>query len=120
MEIEPISLFAKNNNNETEKKDEKGMYSSKGKKLDTKYYCDNCKFYGHLRKDCWYLVGFPHEKVEKAKKEKKNSSKKPKTDSANQASTSLSSSLTTDELLQLKELLRKNNGKQIKDVDCSG
>lgn len=98
------TLYTKKNEKE-EKNDEpkkKGVCSKNGKKLDTNFYCDNCKYFGHLREDCYHIVDFP--------KKNKNNSKKAK-DSANQATTSTNMpNLSNEELLLLKDLLNKSSG----------
>lgn len=83
------------------------------KKLDTRFYCDNCKFFGHTRKECYHLIGYPKDKNPKESKKGEKDSKKAKNEVANQASTSTPPTPTfnSEEILLLKELLSKNSGK---------
>lgn len=69
---ESSAFFAKKNTESSEQDEKRGLYSRSGMKLDTRFYYDNCKFYDHLRKDCWHLIGFPKDKEQKKnQKEKK-------------------------------------------------
>lgn len=84
----------------------KGMYAKNDKKLDKRFYCDNCKYYGHTRDKCYHLVGKP-------KFQKKNQSKKEKTENeaANQVAATTSKpklSLTQDEIQLFKDFIASN------------
>lgn len=88
--VESSTIYAKKLLESSKQKQVKGMYSRSGKKLDTRFYCDSCKFYGHFRKNCCHLVGFSKDKSNK----KKENNKKANVENANRASTTTTPSLT--------------------------
>lgn len=106
--MESTAFFAKKSSDQ-EKQEERGMYTKSGKKLDTKYYCDNCKYYGHTRKECWHLIGYPHDKDKEPKKSKKEAAKKAKLEVENQSSTSQNLSLNNEEIQLIKDMISKGN-----------
>lgn len=116
---ESTTFFAKKVGDQ-EKNDERGMFTKSGKKLDTRFYCDNCKYYGYTRKECWHLIGYPNDNKEpkKSKKEKKEAAKKAKLEVANQESTSQTHSLNNEEIQLIKDLISK--GKQVRETDWTG
>lgn len=44
--------------------------SESGKMLDTNFYFDNCKYFGHVSKDCYHIIGFSEKKTQDKKHKK--------------------------------------------------
>lgn len=51
--------WAKKASEKDENIQERGRYTKSRKKLNTKYFCDHCNFYGHVKEKCWHLIGYP-------------------------------------------------------------
>lgn len=54
----------------------KGSISKSGKKLNTNLFCDHCNYYGHLKANCYHIVGFPKKKRNPNKAKDEDSSTK--------------------------------------------
>lgn len=55
-------------------------YTKSGRKLNTDLFCDHCNSYGHIRSNCWHLVGYPKKRGEKENED--SNKKKAKTEVA--------------------------------------
>lgn len=114
--MDSANFSASSEKKETNGSKEIGRYSKSGKKLNTNFFCDHCNFFGHVRENCYHLIGYPKDKKKnegKSKDEKEK--KKPKLDMANTASI-----LTDEDCKLIKELIHRPSGPTIKETDWSG
>lgn len=85
------------------------MYAKNDKKLNTRYLYDNCKFYGHVRKDCYHLIEYLKDKIKLKKKDSEKKDKKSDTEVVNQASASISPGLSQEEVQLFRDFLAKSS-----------
>lgn len=55
--------WAKKTVEKDENSSERGRYTKSGKKLNTKYFCEHCNYYGHVKEKCWHLIRYPRRKM---------------------------------------------------------
>lgn len=115
QKVHDSAFFAQKDDKTVDATRKRGMYAKSGKKLDTRFYCDNCKFYGHERKNCWHLIGHPKDRDKNKKKYTEKKIQEAETASANQVSAQQTSastniSLTPEEIQMFKHFLAKTNG----------